>query len=157
AIDLGVTTLEMDANITQDGQVILSHDPYINRLFALRPDGTEIPKAEDKKLLVYQMEYAEIKKYDVGSKYYSAFPQQKIMKVCKPLLSDVIDSVQGYLKATGKPQVFYNIETKSKVSGDNISNPEPEVFITLMMDVIENKKNAPWVIIQSFDVRTLQV
>lgn len=157
AVDLGVTTLEMDAHITKDHKVILSHDPYFNRLFALRPDGTEIPKAEEKKHLIYQMNYDEIKKYDVGSKYYSAFPQQKKMKVSKPLLSAVIDSVQAYLKANNKPQVFYNIETKSKPAGDNITNPEPEVFVKQLMDVIESKKITPWVIIQSFDIRTLQV
>ncbi|MBS1576972.1 MAG: glycerophosphodiester phosphodiesterase, partial [Bacteroidetes bacterium] len=30
ALDLGVTTLEMDVCITKDKKVLLSHDPYFN-------------------------------------------------------------------------------------------------------------------------------
>ena len=30
AVDLGVTTLEMDAVITKDGQVVLSHEQFFN-------------------------------------------------------------------------------------------------------------------------------
>ncbi|MGV3509009.1 MAG: glycerophosphodiester phosphodiesterase family protein, partial [Sphingobacteriaceae bacterium] len=63
----------------------------------------------------------------------------------------------AYLKANNKPQVFYNIETKSSPAGDNKLQPEPEVFVKLLMEVIEAKKITPWVIIQSFDFRTLQV
>jgi glycerophosphoryl diester phosphodiesterase len=41
AIDLGVTTLEMDTHITADGEVVLSHDEYINPLFTLTPREQE--------------------------------------------------------------------------------------------------------------------
>jgi glycerophosphoryl diester phosphodiesterase len=157
AMDVGVTTLEMDAHVTADKQVILSHDAYINHLFARSPDGTEISKEASKKLALYQMSYSEIKKYDVGSKYYDKFPEQQKQKAHIPLLADVIDSVQARLKLMQKPQLFYNIETKSKPAGDNELHPEPEVFVKLLMDVIESKKITPWVIIQSFDPRTLQV
>src|SRR5690606_18778484 len=79
------------------------------------------------------------------------------MKVTIPLLEDVIDSVQHYIEKEGRKQVFYNIETKSSEAGDHIFNPVPEVFEKLLMDVIEKKKITPYVIIQSADVRTLQV
>lgn len=157
AIDLGVETLEMDTKITKDGKVILSHDEFINPLFSLSPEGKDIPTADAKKYAFFKMDYTDIAKFDVGSKYYSLFPQQKKVKTHIPLLSDVIDSVQNYLKATGKKQVFYNIETKSSEKEDNIYNPDPETFVKLLMDVIEQKKVSQWVIIQSFDKRTLQV
>ncbi len=32
AIDLGVTTLEMDVVISKDNKVVVSHDPYFNDL-----------------------------------------------------------------------------------------------------------------------------
>jgi len=157
AIDIGVTTLEMDTHITADGKVVLSHDDGFNPLFALTPEGKEIAKEEASKYALYQMPYAEIAKFDVGSKYYSKFPQQQKLKAHIPLLTDVIDSVQGYLKTKGKPQVFYNIETKSSAKNDNIYNPSPEKFIQLLMEVIEQKKIMPFVVIQSFDKRTIQV
>lgn len=157
ALDLGVTTLEMDTHITADGKVILSHDDAFNPLFALTPDGKEMSKEEAHKYALLKMNYADITKFDVGSKPYSKFPEQKKMKVHIPLLESVIDSVQQYLKVKGKAQVFYNIETKSKPEGDNIYNPGPEQFVKLLMEVIERKKITPYVIIQSFDKRTIQV
>ncbi|QKJ30632.1 glycerophosphodiester phosphodiesterase [Mucilaginibacter mali] len=156
-IDMGMETLEMDTHITADGKVVVSHDEYINPLFSLTPDGQEIPKEDGKKYVFYKMNYADIAKFDVGSKPYPAFPQQKKMKVSIPLLADLIDSVEHYVKATGKRHVFYNIETKSSEKGDGTVNPDPETFVKLLMDVIEQKKITQWVVIQSFDKRTLQV
>lgn len=157
ALKLGVTTLEMDTHITADGKVVLSHDDALNSLFTLTPEGNEILKVDAHKHVIYKMPYAEISRFDVGSKPYDKFPQQQKFKAYIPLLADVIDSVQHYLKANKKPQVFYNIETKSNPKNDNVYNPEPEKFIDLLMTVIQGKKITPYVIIQSFDKRTLQV
>ncbi|MVN92143.1 glycerophosphodiester phosphodiesterase family protein [Mucilaginibacter aquatilis] len=156
AIDLGVTTLEMDTHITADGKVILSHDDTLNPLFTLTPDGKEMSKDEAHKQALLKMNYADIAKFDVGSKPYSKFPEQKKVKVHIPLLEAVIDSVQQYLKAKGKPQVYYNIETKSKPGGDNIYHPAPAEFVKQLMEVIERKEIIHYVIIQSFDKRTIQ-
>lgn len=157
AIDIGVTTLEMDIHISVDGQAFLSHDHYINPLFTLDKNGKEIPEADDKKHILYQMKYEQIRKYDVDSKINSRFPDQKKFKTYMPLLSELIDSVQTYIKTNNKKQVFYNIETKSVVNGDYILHPEPEKFVDLLVEVLEAKKVIPWVVIQSFDVRTLLV
>ncbi|WP_046312447.1 glycerophosphodiester phosphodiesterase [Pontibacter korlensis] len=157
ALDSGVTTLEMDAHISQDGQVLLSHDPFINPEHELLPSGAEIPAADAKKYVLYQMPYSQIRTFDVGSKYYSKFPEQQLMKAYKPLLSEVIDSAQAYIKEKGLAQVFYNIETKSKPSGDGIYHPAPEEFIDKLVAVIDEKGIRPYVIIQSFDPRTLKV
>ena len=157
ALDLGVTSLEMDVHITRDNLVILSHDDHIDPAFTLSDDGSEMSLDKGQKLVFFQMDYATISKFDVGSKFYPKFPDQQKMKVQIPLLSSLIDSVQNYLRENGKPQVFYNIETKSKPHGDRRFHPEPVTFVKLLMDVIEEKKISPWVIIQSFDPRTLQV
>lgn len=157
AVDLGVSTLEMDTHISKDGQVFLSHDHYVNPGFTLDPNGKEIPESENKKYPFYQMDYNLIKKYDAGSKVNSKFPEQKKLKTYMPLLSELIDSVQNHIKLSGKKQVFYNIETKSSAEGDDILHPNPEKFVDLLVKVIESKKIIPYVVIQSFDVRTLQV
>lgn len=157
AIDLGITTLEMDTHITFDGQVVLSHDEYINPLFSLSPNGKDISADEAKQLVLYKMPYAVLKQYDVGSKYYSKFPQQKKIKTYMPLLGELIDSVQNYIKSGHKKQVFYNIETKCSPGGDGLYNPQPEEFVRLLMNVIEKKKITAYVVIQSFDKRTIQL
>ncbi len=157
ALELGVTTLEMDAHITRDGQVILSHDPYLNPEHELSPYGSEIPAEDKGKYVLYQMDYATIRKADVGTKYYPRFPKQQKFKTYKPLLSEVIDSVQTYLQQHNLPQVYYNIETKSTSKTDGKNHPAPEEFVERLLTVLCEKEILPWVIIQSFDVRTLQV
>jgi glycerophosphoryl diester phosphodiesterase len=157
AIDIGVTTLEMDTHITADGKVVVAHDDTFNPLFALTPDGKDIPKGDATRYALYKMTYAEIARFDVGSKPYSKFPQQKRMKASVPLLADLIDSAQAYMKAKGKPQMFYNIETKCSAKDDGIYNPDPETFVKLLMDVLQTKEIMPYVVIQSFDKRTIQI
>jgi glycerophosphoryl diester phosphodiesterase len=39
ALDLGVTTLELDLAVTKDGQVIVSHEPYMNPVICLTPES----------------------------------------------------------------------------------------------------------------------
>lgn len=157
AVDLGVTTLEMDTHVSSDEKVILYHDNYINPLFTIAPDGNIIPGSDNQKYPLFNMTYAEIAKFDPGSKGNSNYPQQKKIKTHIPLLSEVIDSVQNYIKSTGKKQVFYNIETKSKPSGDNKLHPDPERFVDLLVAVLKEKKILSYVVIQSFDERTIQV
>src|SRR6476660_2584787 len=47
AIGLGVTTLEMDAVITKDKKVILSHDPFFSSEITTKPDGEFIPPKKE--------------------------------------------------------------------------------------------------------------
>jgi glycerophosphoryl diester phosphodiesterase len=103
------------------------------------------------------MTYKEVKSFDLGSKYYELFPQQQKIKTRIPLLADLIDAVQKDIKKTGNNQFFYNIETKCDVKGDGVTNPDPELFVKLLMDVIIKKKITPYVVIQSFDKRTIQI
>lgn len=157
ALDLGMTTIEMDCHITKDKKVVVTHDPHINPLYARKPDGSDLAKEEARKYVIYEMAYADVQKFDIGSKYYDLFPQQQKVQSYIPLLEELIDSVQIYVKTKGIPQVFYNIETKSGEKNDNKLHPEPVAFIELLVEVIERKKITPWVVIQSFDPRTLQV
>lgn len=156
AIDIGVTTLEMDVVISQDKKVVLSHDPYFSHVITTKPNGEYVTEAEEKNLNLYKMPYADIIKYDVGLKPHPNFTQQQKLKAVKPLLANVIDSVEAYYKQQGKQPLYYNIETKSKASTDNVYHPEPAEFVELLMDVILANGIQNRVIIQSFDVRTLQ-
>ncbi len=156
AIDLGVTTLEMDASISKDNQVFLSHEPFFNHEISLQPNGKPIEAAQEKSFNMYQMDYAQVIKYDVGLKPHPRFPEQFKKAAVKPLLSQVFDSVIAYCALTGKPVPQFNIETKTLAKTDNLFHPKPEAFVDLLMAVIYSKNMAPKVIIQSFDIRTLQ-
>ncbi len=76
AIDLGVNTLEMDAVISKDKQVVLSQEPYFNNEISLLPNGKSISLKDQKTYNIYKMDYNEVKKFDVGSKVHNRFPGQ---------------------------------------------------------------------------------
>lgn len=157
AVDLGVRTLELDCVISEDKQVVVSHDLYMSADFMLKPDGREITKAEEKSLLLYKMPYALIKSYDGGTKVNTSFPKQQKLKTVKPLLGVLIDSVEAYVKVKHLKPVAYNIEIKSSAEGDSTAHPAPETFVRLVMDVLKDKGITKKVTIQSFDTRPLVV
>jgi glycerophosphoryl diester phosphodiesterase len=157
ALDLGVTTLEMDAVITADRKVILSHEPYYNYEITTAEAANPVTRENQESFAIYTMTYDQTLKFDVGLKPNAAFPRQQKVKAIKPLLSDVIDSVESYVAKNNKSPVNYNIETKSKPSGDNKFHPAPEEYVDLLMGIINQKNISARSVIQSFDFRTLQV
>jgi glycerophosphoryl diester phosphodiesterase len=156
AIDDGANIIELDIQISRDHQVLVAHDPFINNKFTLLPDGREIPGSDEKKYILYQMDYADIKKFDVGSKYYDAFPKQKKIRTYIPLLGELIDSVEQYTTSKGLPGIIYNIEIKSKPDQDGYYQPKPDVLIRMVMDVVNSRQIRNRFYIQSFDIRQIQ-
>lgn len=156
ALELGVTTLEMDVVISKDNQVLLSHEPFFNHEISTKPNGEAVMEKEEKQLNIFRMNYADIKKYDVGMLVHPRFPQQQKMKAYKPLLSEVFDSVRAYCERKNRPLPFFNIETKSLPVGDGLYHPRPAEFVDLLMQQIQRAGMEAYVTIQSFDFRTLQ-
>jgi glycerophosphoryl diester phosphodiesterase len=156
ALNLAVTTLELDVVITKDKQVVVSHEPFFNHDITTKPNGEAVTVAEERGLNIFQMEYAQVKTYDVGLKPHPRFAQQKKVAAIKPLLRDLFDSVAVYMQSHNRQQPYFNIETKCLPIGDGLYHPKPDEFVELLMAVIKEKKLEERVIIQSFDFRTLQ-
>lgn len=156
ALDMGVTTLEMDVVITKDKKVILSHEQWFGQEITTKPDGSFMKDREERKFNIYWMNYEETKAFDVGMKPHPRFPKQQKMKVTKPLLADLIDSVNEAMKTRKRPFPFYNIETKSNPEFDGVFHPKPDEFVELLMGVVKEKNIEEYTIIQSFDFRTLK-
>ncbi|MET1057131.1 MAG: glycerophosphodiester phosphodiesterase family protein [Pedobacter sp.] len=156
-IKTGAKTLELDVVISADGKVVVSHDAYMASDFMRKPDGTDISKEEQMGMALYKMNYDSISRFDAGSKPHPHFPQQVKMKTYRPLLGDLIDSVEAYVKKNKLKPVFYNIETKISPAGDGIYNPKPDVFVAAMMGVLRPKNLGKRLTVQSFDIRTLQI
>ena len=156
AIDLGVNTLELDVVVSRDKQLVVSHEPYFSSEITLDPDGHPIAADKQTELNLFKMDYAEIRRYDVGSLGNKRFPEQLRIKTYKPLLSEVFIETKRYIQAHRLPPVRYNVETKLTPGGDGIYNPTPEVFAKLLYDEILKNDMQKYVLIQSFDVRTLQ-
>ncbi len=155
-LELGVTTLEMDVVISKDKQAVVSQEPYFNHEFSLTPDGKEILFKNEKKYNIFEMDYEEVRKFDVGSKIHPRFPGQQKIKAYKPLLGELIDSVENYVKLNKLAKPDYNIETKLIRKGDGTFQPSPEEYVEIIMAIVKQKKLEKRVIIQSFDMRTLK-
>ena len=156
ALDLGVTTLEMDVVVSKDNKVVVSHEPWFETEITTKPDGSFIKPGTAMQYNIFQMNYDEIAKYDVGMKPHPRFPKQQKIKAIKPLLADLFDSVAESMKIRRRPFPYFNIETKCLPAGDGRFHPKPADFVELLMAVIKEKQLDEQVIIQSFDFRTLK-
>ena len=156
-VELGARTLELDCVISSDGKVVVSHDVFMNADIMLKPDGSAIDKNEEKQYALYRMTYDSIRRFPEGVQPYPKFPMQARVRTYKPLLADLIDSVETYVRVHHLQPVYYNMETKSTPEGDDLYHPKPERFVALMMEIVKAKGIAGRVTIQSFDPRTLQV
>jgi glycerophosphoryl diester phosphodiesterase len=156
AIELGVTTLEMDVVISKDKKVVVSHDPYFNENITTTPEGNHLTKTEAAKRLLYTMPYDSIRKYDVGLKPHPLYPKQQKLAVNKPLLTDLLDATEKDISRKDQA-IAYNIEIKSTPGGDGVKHPQIEEFVDLVVNAINSKGTASRTTIQSFDPRALQV
>ena len=151
ALDLGVTTLELDIAITKDKKVVVSHEPYMNSTICINPEGESIPEAEEMKYNLYEMTFEDIKQFDCGSKYHPNFPDQEKLKTYKPLLSEV------FKMAKEKNQdVKFNIEIKSEKKYYGIYTPHPEEYVKIVLEEVTNHDMFPMVNLQSFDLTILE-
>ncbi|EPR74918.1 Glycerophosphoryl diester phosphodiesterase [Winogradskyella psychrotolerans RS-3] len=151
AIDLGVHTLELDIVISKDHKVVVSHEPYMNPIICLNPEGDVLPDNSEKDYNLYHMNYDEIKQFDCGLKFHPTYPQQEKLKTYKPLLSEVFDLVKAK-----DSEVKFNIEIKSETSYYGIYTPQPEAYVRLVLDEIEKNDMLSRVNFQSFDVVILE-
>ena len=156
-IEVGANTVELDVHISRDGQVLVYHDESFNPDYTSMPDGSDIPKDQRKKYTFYQMDYPEIRKFIIGRKDYPAFPQQQRMDCYTPLLGEMIDSVEAFTKSHHLPDVYWLVEIKSKEKTDGFEQPVPEEYIKILMPVLDSKHLGKRLIVQSFDMRPLQV
>lgn len=156
AADMGVTTLELDVVITKDNKVLVSHEPWFGQDISTKPDGSYMGEREERKFNIYWMSYEETRAFDVGMKPHRRFPKQEKMRVTKPLLADLVDSVKYSLRNRRREPLYYNIEIKSDPQGDGVFHPKHDAFVELVMQVVKEKGLEEHCNIQSFDFRPLQ-
>jgi glycerophosphoryl diester phosphodiesterase len=155
ALDLGVTTLELDIAITRDGVLVIHHDPTLN------PDITRDAAGrflEQRGPAINTLTWAELQTYDVGrlkqgSNYAKSFPDQQPLDGTRiPRLADLFDLV----KKSGDGKVRFAIETKLRPDKpEETALPEP--FARAVVEEIRKAGMATRSQILSFDWRTLQV
>ena len=161
AMELGVTTLEMDMQLTKDGRLVISHNPVMNWMLAKGPDGQYAPKQNPPDIRT--MNLAEVQQYDMGvmnpaaGGYYDLHGKTQIATpgAQMPTLEQVFELANAY----GNKKVIFNIETKSYADPEDpyyANSPDPDVFVEKVYEVVKKYNMQNRVTIQSFDWRTLK-
>jgi len=156
ALEIGVTTLELDLGMTRDGVVVVHHDQRLSSAKTRGPDGAWL--TDGNKPLLIEATFEELQQYDIGtykpdSGLTRRFPdQEKMDGVRIPSLRQVIDLAES----RGQGRIRYNVETKI-----NPETPEksasPEVFAKALAAEIKAAGLVERMAVQSFDWRTLRL
>jgi glycerophosphoryl diester phosphodiesterase len=149
-----ISTLELDVVISKDGEVVVSHEPWMNPDICVTASGDEVEAKVDN---FYKMTYEKIKSYDCGSKYYPDYPRQQKVVEHKPRLLDLINTVdQEVAGFRALPNYFIEIKSTKKQEKDGYQ-PSVAEFMEKVIAVLEKSSLTPErTYIISLDWRTLQ-
>jgi glycerophosphoryl diester phosphodiesterase len=153
ALQLGVTTLELDTGITKDGQVLVTHEPRILSL-QCQDTGTNHFVGQ----LVKDLTLAQAKTLDCGTRHPTApgdpfvGTQESVPGTRMPTLDEVFDLAERY----GARNIQFNIETKIDPTAPN-DTVDPFTFTKKVLDVIRAHHAVDQSLLQSFDWRTLVI
>ena len=149
AIRLGVTTLELDVQITQDQQAVVTHDRKVNgnKCQDTAPASPGDPEFPYVGKYVNTLTFAQVRTLDCGSRALAQYPGQETSPGARmPLLGEVFDLVQAY-EAEG---VALNVETKVEAGAPSETAPR-EQFVQVVADEVRSARIDDQVTIQSFD------
>lgn len=155
ALELGVTTLELDIAITADGIPVVSHEPALHPALARDASGQWLKGGGP---LIRSLTLAQLQAYDVGrvdpaSDYGRQFPMQQPHDGQRiPTLAAVF----ALVRERGADAVRLNIETKVFPNRPD-DTPGPQDFVRILLAVIREAGMTRRVMVQSFDWRTLRL
>ncbi|MFF8406842.1 glycerophosphodiester phosphodiesterase family protein [Streptomyces sp. NPDC015684] len=149
AMRLGVSTLELDTQITKDLKVVVNHDRQISGVKCADTG----PVTPGDPLYPYVGKYikdltlAQIKTLDCGYRQLPGFPEQEVVKGFRMAeLRDVLQLVRSY----HADRLKLNIETKVEAGAPEQTAPR-EVFVRRVYEEIHRSGIERQVTIQSFD------
>ena len=154
ALEIGVTTLELDLAVTADSRVVVSHNPRLEPEIARSPNGEWLVQSSP---TIHSMTLAALKSYDVGrlnpaSEYAERYPaQQPVDGTSVPTLGEVFELVNR----SGSQSVRFNIEVKINPERPELTFP-PGQFVRAVIDEVRRYKMEDRVVLQSFDWRALR-
>jgi glycerophosphoryl diester phosphodiesterase len=155
ALAIGVTTLELDVGVTEDGVVVVAHDRRLNPDLARGTDGRWLRGTTR---TIRELTFHELQRYDVGrlrpgSEYSKRFPEQRRMDGVRiPKLEDVF----ALVRQARNDEVRFNIETKLSPEAPE-ETAGSEEFARALVQVVRAGGMASRTTIQSFDWRTLAI
>jgi glycerophosphoryl diester phosphodiesterase len=154
-IETGVTTLELDLQITKDGREVITHDRKISpaKCRDAAPVEAGDPQFPYVGKYVKDLTFAQVRSLDCGSLTLSQFPGQAASPGAQmPTLSEVFALAESYRAS----QVKFNIETKVEAGAPEQTAPR-EQFVDVALREIKAANMQHRVSIQSFDWGSLRL
>lgn len=155
ALEMGVTTLELDTQITEDGVAVVTHDRKISnkKCQDTAPATAGDPEFPYVGKYIKDLTLAQIETMDCGSLQLADHPEQQTVPGAKmQTLTAVLDLVKSY----NAPDVKMNIETKVEAGAPHETAPR-EQFVRTVLDTIRDADMLDRVTIQSFDWGSLML
>jgi glycerophosphoryl diester phosphodiesterase len=149
ALRIGVTTLELDIQITEDGQAVVTHDRRISPVKCVdtAPAFADDPEFPYVGRYIKDLTLAQVRTLDCGSRQLPDRPEQEITPGSRmPLLSEVFALVRRYRADS----IMLNIETKVEAGAPHETAPR-EQFVQVVVHEIRAAGFLHRVTIQSFD------
>lgn len=151
ALALGVSTLELDVQITRDGYAVVTHDrdPSPAKCVDTEPAFPGDPQFPyvPNKTYIKDLTLAQVRTIDCGSLRQPQFPGQELHPGERmPLLSEVLALVNRHRAH----QVMLNIETKVEAGAPEQTAPR-EQFVQVVVREVRKARLVDQVTIQSFD------
>ncbi len=156
ALALGVDALELDVVVSQDHEVVVSHEPWLSARLGRGPQGELIDTTHERAYNLYQLPYATIRQCAVGEWPHPDFPVQQPVPSYRPLLREVLALAEAAERLPGCPTVRYSVEIKSSPAGDDLFHPTPLVFVGLVLAALQAAGVLARTTLLSFDPRVLQ-
>lgn len=145
ALACGADAIEFDVVVNKDKQLVVSHEPFIDRTYCWNKDSSAIQN--QKALRIFQMTQDEVECFDCGSKPHPQFPGQNKFNASKPLLTTVFDSVDF-------ANVALLFEIKYKF-GDTLNYPSVEEYAKIVLNEASASKFKNQIVFMSFDANVL--
>lgn len=150
SVKMGVSTLELDIVMAEDGTPVVWHDPAIqaDKCTDTKPATENDPEFPYVGKLVHELNWKQLQTLNCN-KVLKDFPDAKAEEENKLLqLQDVFEI------AAADPQMHFNIETKIEAEEPDKS-AEPQEFVDAILPVVRANKATSRTTIQSFDWRSL--
>lgn len=155
ALELGVSTLELDVQITEDKQAVVTHDRKISKAVCqdTEPAFENDPEYPYVGKYIKDLTLEQIRTMDCGSLVKPQYPGQVTSPGSKMMqLSEVFDLVKQY----NAKKVWMNIETKVEAGAPHETAPR-EDFVNIVASEIRKAGMLDRVSIQSFDWGSLMM
>lgn len=149
ALELGVSTLELDTQVSEDGYVVVTHDRQVlaHRCLDTGPASAGDPEFPYVGKYIKDLHWDQIRTLDCGSQRAEPHANQKTVPGARMvLLSEVFDLVKRYRAY----DVMLNIETKVEAGAPHETAPREE-FVAAVIAQIQQHRMHNQVSIQSFD------